>query len=178
VTTTYDSAHDSEGETMAVGTPGIHAHVGVVTSDLDAAMVAVGDMYGLSWTPIFDGGLAPPFATGDGAPSPGLVRTTTSTGGPMRIELLQGQPGSVWYTTELTRLHHVAYWVDDVAASAAPLVADGWTIEVTLASAGPGPVGFAYLTKPGHARLELTDGSDLDTTLAQLGWAELPSHLR
>jgi hypothetical protein len=75
-------------------------------------MASVGKLLGLTWEEPVDGSLAPPFAFGDGTPAPGLRRVTTSLGGPMRIELLEGQPGSVWYTTKPTELHHVAYWVD------------------------------------------------------------------
>ena len=163
---------------MASTIRGIHAHVGIVTCDLDAAMAAIGGLLGLTFGDPFDGAGAPPFARGDGAPAPGLRRVTTSLGGPMRVELLEGLPGSVWHTEELTRLHHIAYWVDDVTTAAEALVADGWMIEVTVANPDARPIGFAYLTKPGQARVELTDGSDLDQTLEQLGWGEYAAVLR
>jgi catechol 2,3-dioxygenase-like lactoylglutathione lyase family enzyme len=140
---------------------GRHAHVGIVTDDLDAAMVSVGELLGVTFEEPFDGSLAPPFAAGDGTPVPGLRRVTTSLGGPMQVELLEGQPGSVWDTTEPAELHHVAYWVDDVTTAAEALVADGWTVEVTLLSDHSRPTGFAYLTKPGEARVEVT----ADTTV-------------
>jgi len=145
---------------MASTVRGIHAHVGIVTNDLDAAMASVGGMLGLTWEEPFDGSLAPPFAFGDGTPAPGLRRVTTSLGGPMRIELLEGQPGSVWYTTAPTELHHVAYWVDDVTGSAEALVDEGWSVEVTIMGEDARPSLFAYMTKPGEARLELTTHPD------------------
>jgi catechol 2,3-dioxygenase-like lactoylglutathione lyase family enzyme len=136
---------------------GIHAHVGIATCDLDAAMAAVGGLLGLTFEEPFDGSLAPPFAAGDGTPSPGLRRVTTSLGGPMRVELLEGLPGSVWHTTALAELHHVAYWVDDVTGTAEALVGDGWTVEVTIMGDDSRPTAFAYLTKPGEARVEVTE---------------------
>ncbi len=163
---------------MAIELPGIHAHVGIVTCDLDAAIVAVGTMFAIVFNEPFDGSSAPPFADGQGEPAPGLRRVTTSRGGPMRVELLEGELGSVWHTDEVARLHHVAYWVSDVTASTHQLMAQGWRVEVTLANVGAIPLGFAYLTKPGHARIELTDGSDLDSTLEQLGWGEYADSLR
>ena len=145
---------------MATEVRGIHAHVGIVTSDLDAAMASVGGMLGLMWEEPFDGSLAPPFTAGDGAPTPGLRRTTTSLGGPMRIELLEGQPGSVWHTTALAELHHVAYWVDDVTGTAERMIDDGWSVEVTIMDDDSRPSLFAYMTKPGEARMEITTQPD------------------
>ncbi len=163
---------------MAIELPGIHAHVGIVTCNLDVAIASVGALFGIAFNEPFDGALAPPFAGDDGELVPGLRRATTSRGGPMRVELLEGQLGSVWATDDVARLHHVAYWVDDVTGSARGLMASGWHLEVTLANEDAVPAGFAYLTKPGHARIELTDGSDLDTTLEQLGWGEFAAALR
>lgn len=136
--------------------PGVHAHVGIVTSDLPRAVALLGAQFGLTFPTPIDGASAPPFSDGQGRPTPGLVRTVTSTGGPMRIELLEGLPGSVWHTTELTRLHHVAYAVDDVTSAAEHLLAGGWRLELTVAGPDARPVGFAYLTRPGDARIELT----------------------
>jgi hypothetical protein len=141
---------------MASTVRGIHAHVGIVTCDLEAAMVSVGGMLGLTWEEPFDGSLAPPFVTGDGTPTPGLRRVTTSLGGPMRVELLEGQLGSVWHTTALAELHHVAYWVEDVTGTAEALVDDGWSVEVTIMGDDSRPSAFAYMTKPGEARMEVT----------------------
>ncbi len=163
---------------MAIELPGIHAHVGIVTCDLDAAIARVGSLLGIVFNEPFDGAAAPPFVGGDGSPTPGLRRVTTSRGGPMRVELLEGQPGSVWHTDEVAQLHHLAYWVSDVTASVAQLVSDGWAVEVTKATPDNVPAGFAYLTKSGHARIELTDGSDLDATLEQLGWSDWAEVLR
>ena len=56
---------------MASTVRGVHAHVGIVTNDLDAAMESVGGMLGLTWEEPFDGALAPHFSNGDGSPTPG-----------------------------------------------------------------------------------------------------------
>jgi catechol 2,3-dioxygenase-like lactoylglutathione lyase family enzyme len=135
---------------------GTHAHVGIATCDLDQAMASVGEMLGVTFGEPFDGSLAPQFHAGDGTPLPGLRRVATSLGGPMRVELLEGEPGSVWETTAPAEMHHVSYWVDDVTGIAEALVADGWTIEITIMGDDGRPTQFAYLTKPGEARLEVT----------------------
>jgi hypothetical protein len=101
-------------------------------------------------------------------------------GGPMRVELLEGGPGSVWETDQQAVLHHVAYWVDDIAATVTRLQADGWTLEVTTDS-GDGdfrPSMFAYVTKPGNARMEITDAARRDSTLERLGWSQWSDYLR
>jgi hypothetical protein len=99
-------------------------------------------------------------------------------GGPMRVELLEGGPGSVWDTDEVAVLHHVAYWVDDVASTVALLEADGWSLDVTIASDDGQPSMFAYMTKPGNARVELTEASRRDETLERLGWSQWSAYLR
>ena len=96
----------------------------------------------------------------------------------MRIELLEGGPNSVWETTELAVLHHLAYWVDDVADAVATLQSDGWSLEVTTADENGRPSMFAYATKPGNARVELTDAARRDPTLDRLGWAQWRDYLR
>ena len=55
------------------------------------------------------------------------LRFTYSSAGPQHVELLQGEPGSVWDGTEQPGLHHVGLWSDDVAAETAALVDAGWT---------------------------------------------------
>src|SRR3954465_11633167 len=135
---------------MAVGIPGVHYHVGIATRDLDAAMASVGGLFGLEGAACM-GGMAGPVRDADGPVDWVLNRVVHSMGGPMRVELLEGGPGSVWATDELAVLHHVAYWVDDVAATVASLAADGWALDVTMASEDGRPSMFAYMTKPGNA---------------------------
>jgi catechol 2,3-dioxygenase-like lactoylglutathione lyase family enzyme len=162
---------------MAVGIPGVHYHVGIATRDLDAAMVSVGQLFGLEWAEVM-GGVAAPMRSADGPVDWVLNRVVHSMGGPMRVELLEGGPGSVWATDELAQLHHVAYWVDDVAATVASLEADGWSLDVTIATGDGRPSMFAYMTKPGNARVELTDASRRDETLERLGWSQWSAYLR
>jgi catechol 2,3-dioxygenase-like lactoylglutathione lyase family enzyme len=163
---------------MAVAIAGVHYHVGIVTRDLDEAMTSVGALFGLTWAkeePIL---VQPALRDRGGPVSWQSERVVHSMGGPMRVELLQGGPGSVWHTDQPSVLHHVAYWVDDIAATAARLEADGWTLEVTTAGADDRPSMFAYLTKPGNARVEITDASRRDETLERLGWSQWSDYMR
>jgi hypothetical protein len=163
---------------MAVGIPGVHYHVGIATRDLDEAMATVGHLFGLEWAEATGGITTPKMRGPDGEVDWVLERVVHSMGGPMRVELLQGGPGSVWATDELAVLHHVAYWVDDVAATVALLERDGWSLDVTIATDDGRPGMFAYMTKPGNARVELTEASRRDETLERLGWSQWSSYLR
>ncbi len=148
----------------------MHNHVGIVTADLDAGMVALASLFGLTWAEVLDGTDMPPFVDGAGRPVPGLVRVVHSRGGPLRVELLEGRPGSVWETADVARLHHLASWVDDLPGAVADMQAAGWALEVTLAGDAGAPSGFAYLARPGHARIELNDRAARASTLERLGW--------
>jgi catechol 2,3-dioxygenase-like lactoylglutathione lyase family enzyme len=134
------------------------AHVGIVTCDIDRAITTIANTLGLRFPPPITDLAAIAFADRAGNPLAGLRRVTTSLDGPMRVELLEGEPGSTWFTTEETRLHHVAYSVTDVAAAVAARAADDWRLEITLAHPTGEPNGFAYLVKDGEARIELTLG--------------------
>lgn len=162
---------------MAISIPLVHYHVGVATRDLDEGMAVIGAALGLTWAAEESVSDVQAQAL-DGPLDWGLRRVVHSHGGPMRIELLEGTAASVWATAKPAELHHLAFWVDDVAAAARSLIADGWSIELTAPDANGDPQMFAYLTKPGNARIELTDAARRDTTLARLGWAEWQDYLR
>lgn len=163
---------------MAVAIPGVHYHVGIVTRDLDEAMASVGPLLGLMWAEEMTGRDAPKMRGPNGEVDWVLNRVVHSMGGPMRVELLEGGPGSVWETDRPAVLHHVAYWVDDIAAVATMLEADGWQLEVTVATEDGRPGMFAYLTKPGNARVEITEARRRDETLERLGWSQWRDYLR
>ena len=154
---------------MTLATIGSEYHVGIITADLDRAMTEVGALLGVRWADVIDGVpaaalLAPGGQTG------GLLRAVHSWGGPPCVELLEGEPDSVWFTDQLATLHHHAYWADDIAGSVERLQRDGWSLEVTMPDGSGAPSSFAYLTKPGLARVQLTDASRRTDTLARLGW--------
>ena len=83
------------------------------------------------------------------------LTTSYSTAGPMRMELLQGPPGSTWHTTGLAQLHHYAFTTDDLVTDCDRLAKDGWELELTVAHDSGGPHGFAYLVRPKRPRIEL-----------------------
>ena len=127
-------------------------HIGVATRELDEAMAAVGRQFDLAWESPRSIQLV--FATPSGRES-WAVRRVHSAGGPIRIELLEGSPGSVWETSRIACLHHYAYWSDDLPADSLALQREGWELEVTLPDGGGRPHGFAYLVRAESPRIEL-----------------------
>jgi len=130
-------------------------HLGVATCDLERARSQLGDLLGVTWSPVrtVEGELPTVGAYA------GPTRRMHSLGGPMRLELIEGTAESVWATTRIAELHHYAYWSADVAADADELVASGWRVEMSTVDGEGRPTLFAYLVKPGHIRIEFLDDS-------------------
>src|SRR5439155_14533670 len=101
-------------------------HVGIATCDLDRARAHLGELFGVEWSPTrtVEGELPTVGAYA------GPTRRLHSLGGPMRLEVIEGTPESVWATTRVAELHHYAYWSADVAADVRALVGMGWQIEM------------------------------------------------
>jgi len=81
--------------------------------------------------------------------------TVVHSSGPMAIELIEGPPTSVWATSELTRLHHYAFWSSDLEREVAAMQQKGYDLELTVAATDRHPSEFAYLVRSGSPRLEL-----------------------
>ncbi|ADP83454.1 VOC family protein [Pseudofrankia inefficax] len=130
-------------------------HIGVTTDDLGAAMRELATALGLTWTtPTTGEGL---FHTVDGVPNP-RPRSCVSREGPIHLDLIEGRPGTIWATTG-PRVHHFAYWTDDLAADVTRLAAEGWRLEMTKPDADGRPTLFAYLVRADGFRLELIDAA-------------------
>jgi hypothetical protein len=137
---------------LGLGTP---YHVGIVTRRIEDAMDAVGAVFGCGWSDVREGaepGLATPDGTVDRS-----TRVAHSLPGPLRFELLQGTPGSVWETDAVARLHHVAFWTEHFGRDVALLEGAGWTVEITFSDEDRRPYSFAYLRRPDAPRVELVD---------------------
>ncbi|MCP3973040.1 MAG: hypothetical protein GY720_00945 [bacterium] len=130
-------------------------HVGQVVTDLEAAMAELSEGLGLEWLSIQERTMH--LVTPDGI-APASLRFTYSKGAP-HIELLQGEPGTIW-GPEHAGLHHVGVWTEDMAADSAWLESHGYPREVTLASRSTdGPSGFTYQRSPFGLRVELVPTS-------------------
>lgn len=128
-------------------------HQGVRVPDLDAAMADIGDAIGVTW--------CEPQERQQAAWLPGVgetlipLRFTYSSQGPQHVELLQGEPGSIWDGRELPGLHHVGVWCDDVAGETNALVERGWAVLVGQRSPADGYGAFTYVQPPNGLIVEL-----------------------
>lgn len=128
-------------------------HIGVRIPDLDVGMAEMGESLGLTWCSVQER------EQQVWTPSTGAItvplRFTYSAEGPQHVELLQGEPGSIWDGRVQPGIHHTGVWVDDVAAETTALLAKGWT----LAAAGKAPEdgfgAFTYVVPPSGLIVEL-----------------------
>jgi hypothetical protein len=127
-------------------------HIGLVTNELDEAMEDLGRRFDLDWgTPRI---VANEYVTPTGN-AEWTIRVAHSSG-PIAIELIEGDDVSLWATSRLTELHHYAFWSSDLAADVTALERKEYQVELTVAGDGT-PGRFAYLARPGSARLELIE---------------------
>lgn len=128
-------------------------HIGITTDDLGASRRELAGALGVTWTaPTAGPGL---FHTVDGVPQP-RPTSCLSREGPVHVDLIEGEPGTIWETTG-PRFHHFAYWTDDLEGDIARLAEQGWRLEMTKPDAGGRPTLFAYLVRDDGLRLELID---------------------
>lgn len=129
-------------------------HNGLLVPDMEAAMQQFGDALNLTWAPLhrFEN---MPFWTPDRGVHKLDLAVTYSCEGPQHIELLCGSAGT-FYDPALSSGAHSGVWVDDVAASAHAMQAQGWVLAGGGAPEAEGFGGFVYLTPPtGGPMIEL-----------------------
>lgn len=140
-------------------------HVGITTGDLHASMAELGDHLQVTWSE--PSARAEVFHTVDGVPQPRPL-SCVSNEGPIHVDLIQGAPGTIWHTDAGPRLHHFAYWTDDLAGDIDHLATQGWRLELTRPDSEGRPTQFAYLVRDDGFRLELVDAvgrADYDSRL-------------
>lgn len=140
-------------------------HIGIATNDLDASMAALSAAFGISWTEPAAGEGS--FTSVDGRPHPRPL-ACVSIGGAIDIDLMQGAPGTLW-ESDAPRLHHFAYWTDDLAGDVARLAGEGWALELTRPDTDGRPSLFAYLVRADGFRLELIDRAGKAAYMERLG---------
>lgn len=128
-------------------------HVAHSVEDLDLAMQQFSDSLGLTWASIQEWDMT--ISVCDEVVST-PIRFTYSCDSPPHIELIEGQPGTIWAPHR--GLHHVGVWSDDLAADAQQLSRSGFTQEAAgVARSGRIPSAFTYHSSPHGMRLELVD---------------------
>jgi hypothetical protein len=134
-------------------------HVGVRVHDLDAAMVELSDANGLTWCEVQER-QQPLWMPELGAVVTPL-RFTYSTAGPLHIELLQGERGTIWDAHAGTGLHHTGVWSGDVRGETLAMMEQGWTLVGAQSSPEDGFGVMSYVQSPAGFILELVDARAL-----------------
>lgn len=129
-------------------------HTGIRVSDIDEAMEELGSTLGLSWASVQHNRAQQVWTPNDGLTTVEL-QFVYSAEGPQHVELLQGQPGSVWDAGSDPGVHHVGVWVDDVAAETQRCVDAGWTVAAAGAPPEQGWGAFTYVVPPSGPIVEL-----------------------
>ncbi|MFD3519843.1 VOC family protein [Streptomyces sp. NPDC058653] len=115
-------------------------HVGVAVEDLEEGKREFGEVFGLSWRPTRVRALTLTDAVG--ADHEVECQVTFSEGGPFAVELWESIPGTPLEAPRGGGVHHIGYWVDDLARENARLSALGFGPRTTvggrpLLNAGP-----------------------------------------
>ena len=139
-------------------------HIGVATDDLAASMRELTGAFGVSWTSPSCAGRV--FHSVDGA-SQRQPLSCISREGPIHIDLMVGEPGTLWESSQ-PRLHHFAYWTDDLPGDIIRLGEAGWRLEMTIPDAAGQASVFAYLVRDDGFRLELIDKAGKQAYLDRL----------
>jgi catechol 2,3-dioxygenase-like lactoylglutathione lyase family enzyme len=126
------------------------SHIGIVVSNIEAARDRLAALLGVIWGPISESRV--PSGAGGDAEHVGL-RVCFSRGEPA-IELIEEVPGTVWTSNQQSNLHHISYFVDDVAATSKQLAAVGCPLEYMIPM-GDGSLTLAYHRDALGARIEL-----------------------
>ena len=132
--------------------PADQFHVGIVVDDLDRALGELSARFGYRWADEIhvDQPVQLPHGTATVE-----FRFRYSRDAP-RLEIIEARPGTLWVPARDSGIHHLGYWSDDVAASAATLLDNGYVSEVTR-DLPNGLPQFAFLRGPSGIRIELVN---------------------
>lgn len=131
------------------------SHIGIVAVDIESAMAELGRVWRTSWSTGRDGKVAIPYRVPGGIQK-ARFRSAWGERGPLRVELIQAIPGTIWAPRGDIHMHHLGYAVDDLSAESRRLKRMGLQMELTRAGGRAGTVnGFAYFRFPGGLLIEL-----------------------
>src|SRR5579863_7509632 len=117
-------------------------HIGIAVPDLEEGTRELGEVFGLRWR-------APRVRKLTLADSAGRrcaveCHVAFSLGGPFAVEVWRAIPGTPLAMPEAGGVHHIGYWVDDLAAEAKRLDALGYPAYATVGTTpllNRGPAG-------------------------------------
>ena len=110
-------------------------HIGFAVPDLERGTNELGEVFGLRWRPVRVRKLT--LNDADGRPNEVECHVAFSRGGPFAIEVWQAIPGTPLDIPEAGGVHHIGYWVGDLAAEAERLDVLGYP---SYATAGTTPL--------------------------------------
>ncbi len=128
-------------------------HTGIVVPDLDTAMARLTALAGYRWIAPMSYTLA--FRTVTGARD--LTSTFVYSVQAPYIELLQEVPGTPWMAAPGNAVHHLGYFVDNLAETATMLEDNGFSFEMTCELPGSRLAMFAYYVDADGTRIEIVD---------------------
>jgi catechol 2,3-dioxygenase-like lactoylglutathione lyase family enzyme len=129
-------------------------HIGMLVPDIDRAMAEVGDPIGLQWARVQHAPKRTVWTPARGAEEVALTFVYTRQG-PQHIELLCGDPGSIWDPATCAGTHHVGVWSDDVTADVERFLSAGWAVTAAATAPEDGFGAFAYVSPPSGLIVEL-----------------------
>ena len=99
-------------------------HIGIAVPDLEKGQKELGEVFGLRWRPARVRKLT--LLDADGRLFAVECHVVFSLGGPFAVEVWQAIPGTPLDVPAAGGVHHIGYWVDDLAAEAKRLDAPGY----------------------------------------------------
>jgi hypothetical protein len=126
--------------------------VGILVTNLEAAMTALGEAVGVDWTGPVERHVGP-----------WHLRIALSTDG--RFELVEGEPGSPWDSSAGSRIDHLAYFVDDQPSHRQRLIDAGFPLAIDGSEFG-GQWSY-HTTAQAGMRIELVDATQREGYFAR-----------
>lgn len=105
-------------------------HIGVAVDDLEQGRKEFTDVFGLAWRPTRVRTLT--LTDARGAEHEVECHVTFSEGGPFAVELWEAIPGTPLAAPQNGGVHHIGYWVEDMAQEHARLSALGFGPHATV----------------------------------------------
>lgn len=143
-------------------------HHGLIVDDIEVAMAHIGEASGVKWTAVraFD---PLPVWTPEGGRGEARLKVAYARSGPLRLELVEAQPGTPYDRLREVDRSHIGVWVDNVGDSVEQLCAEGWRILVAGASPRHRHGSMTYMMRDGGPVIELV-GREL-VPMMEAWWA-------
>ena len=142
-------------------------HIGIATNDIETSRRDITAALGLTWSKPASQRTLMYDVQGHPQIQP---LSCSSQQGPIHIDLIEGEPGTLWKVAG-PQIHHVAYRTDDLPGDIAALEKLGWRMEITVPNGAGHPSVFAYLVRDDGARVELVED---DTYRTYMGSFDQP----